>query len=758
MTLTGTDNAGSTSKSSPKNLVTLDILLNLLQARGLNDTADCLQREAGLSSASGSPGRKGEPAISELVAPATEEALRLRAHAASLAQAEQRRRIGSLAQEMSKQGNQMGQIRDLVLRVREAASNVYRPTLEEQEDQIKANELELRELEVICSERDALAKNLRIELDRTSAEASELRRTLEEREDEETKARIQLTRLEEEALKLSCELEAVPVMTQARKIQGLLNAWHDQDGHLQIMVRQIFIDIDRDKDGRLQWNNDEIRGFVRELFSRNGVMLPNWQETVWYEMYRRADVDHSYSLEQEEAGRFARSCFEAALALVLTGQAENGIDSNIMGEQWSKTHMAVPVARSAMTYSSGVVIDFLDHSHIFAPVITANNSHRTRMVRIIETGEHLKTTMKTYRDCDKDGNGRLTWNNGEIRDFISACFRQHGLSSPNEEQMFSMYSKFDKDKNNALDMRECLEMVDALFRSTFIVDSAGGGKVVAKTLSQPANYMRSTSPSTIVRATSPSTVTGARVVQASTVRRASSPSWETIGGSLRGPQTVMEEVATGVRGMSPRPFGVSGSPRSLPQMTLQQTMQQDSGFLPSYVNSGTYPVARQRSSGYHSPGTPMQGATIVTSQRSSSVQGSPRGAVTRALSPNGNLQSVVIGQGYARAYSPSAGGSLTAMPGYQPSSAASQAGSVSGSHVSNSLAFVNIPTQLSRSSSNERLQQAATMQAVMRQSSPTLRKADLNGGQRAVSRGPPKTLTGLAPVLRTRGSSTQFSR
>jgi len=762
MTLNGLDaaaTAGSPSKSSPKNLVTLEILLNLLQARGLNDTAECLQREAGLSSPVGSSARKGEPAISELVAPATEEALRLRAHAASLAQAEQRRRIGSLAQEMSKQGQQMGEIRDLVHRVRETAASVYRPTLEEQEEQIKANDMELRELEVICSERDALARNLRIELERTTSEVSELRRTLEEREDEETKARIQLTRLEEEALKLSCDLEAVPVMTQARKIQGLLNEWHDQDGHLQVMVRKLFRDIDKDGDGRLEWNNSEIRDFVRELFSRNGIMLPNWQEHVWYEMYRRADVDHSYSLELAEAVRFARSCFEAALALVLTGQAENGVDSSMMGEQWTRTHMAVPVARSAMTYSSGVIIDFLDHSQSFATVIQSNHHHRGRMIRQIETGEHLKATMKTYRECDKDGNGKLTWNNGEIRDFIAACFRQHGLNEPTEDQMFTMYSKFDKDRNNALDMRECLEMVDALFRSTFIVEGAGSGKATPKSQQTtkprvPADYK------VPARATSPSVVTTKRIMQAPSTQpvRAVSP-------SMLAPKTFLEEVSTAVpyRALSPT-IREAASPRTLPQVGLpgqewdaamqsKTTLTGPSRSLSStryaVSNPGGVQVAgvqRMRSGGL-SPGIPMPGTVIVTSQ-----QGSPRGAVMRAVSPDGSTQNVVMT--YGRTASPIAGGSLPGSmhaPGgsrqssmQAPPGVLSPATSQAGSHV------FAATTQLSRSGSNEFLVQAPILvsgNAQARSSSSATRGAQMQevGGQKTLG----SIRSGLAPVLRT---------
>ena len=48
-----------------------------------------------------------------------------------------------------------------------------------------------------------------------------------------------------------------------------------------------------------------------------------------------------------------------------------------------------------------------------------------------------------------------------------------------EEQTFCLYSQFDKDKNNALDMRECLEMIDALFRSTFILEGLGNPPATA---------------------------------------------------------------------------------------------------------------------------------------------------------------------------------------------------------------------------------------------------------------------------------------
>merc|ERR1719424_695736 len=71
--------------------------------------------------------------------------------------------------------------------------------------------------------------------------------------------------------------------------------------------------------------------------------------------------------------------------------------------------------------------------------------------------------MRTFTECDRDGNGRLEWNNGEIRNFITACFRQQGSPPPSDQQVAAIYSKFDADNNGVLDRSECLRMVDVLF-------------------------------------------------------------------------------------------------------------------------------------------------------------------------------------------------------------------------------------------------------------------------------------------------------
>lgn len=46
-------------------------------------------------------------------------------------------------------------------------------------------------------------------------------------------------------------------------------------------------------------------------------------------------------------------------------------------------------------------------------------------------------------------------------------FRQYGLHPPSEQQMYQLYTRFDADRNAALDARECICLADALLRSVF---------------------------------------------------------------------------------------------------------------------------------------------------------------------------------------------------------------------------------------------------------------------------------------------------
>jgi len=139
-----------------------------------------------------------------------------------------------------------------------------------------------------------------------------------------------------------------------------------------------------------------------------------------------------------------------------------------MAERWASTQAPQPVMRtSSITYPSGASVNFRELSAAFAPVAAVNASHRSRIIPALESGDLVRQTLQTYAACDREMTGFLSLHNGEIRDFIAAVFQQQGLGPPDENQMYQLYMKFDADRNSVLDARECLCMVDALFRSIF---------------------------------------------------------------------------------------------------------------------------------------------------------------------------------------------------------------------------------------------------------------------------------------------------
>merc|ERR1711953_1054230 len=68
-----------------------------------------------------------------------------------------------------------------------------------------------------------------------------------------------------------------------------------------------------------------------------------------------------------------------------------------------------------------------------------------------------------FLQADRDGNGCLDWNNGEIRNFIRSAYEFHGLPDPSpldDGHAFQLFQRFDADRSGSLDVRECLALVD----------------------------------------------------------------------------------------------------------------------------------------------------------------------------------------------------------------------------------------------------------------------------------------------------------
>eukprot|EP00397_Hematodinium_sp_SG-2012_P005507 GEMP01005527.1.p1 GENE.GEMP01005527.1~~GEMP01005527.1.p1 ORF type:complete len:622 (+),score=120.42 GEMP01005527.1:67-1932(+) len=90
-----------------------------------------------------------------------------------------------------------------------------------------------------------------------------------------------------------------------------LNVWDDIS--TQAVLEKLFKDIDCANTGQLEWNNSEIRKFVRLVFEAHGFPIPRMSETIWYQLYREVDSDGKYALSLSEAVAFAKHVYARIL-------------------------------------------------------------------------------------------------------------------------------------------------------------------------------------------------------------------------------------------------------------------------------------------------------------------------------------------------------------------------------------------------------------------------------------------------------------
>jgi Ca2+-binding EF-hand superfamily protein len=257
---------------------------------------------------------------------------------------------------------------------------------------------------------------------------------------------------------------------EAKKIEGLLAEWASPDGPRKT-AESCFRTVDANGDGHLEWNNSEIRAFVLEVFARLHVAIPPWQDSVWYDLYRSADLNQNLALEPEEAFYFAKHCLEKTLATLLKSPAVAKACGNksLVAEHRLTNYGPPPLSRTVVSYRNGVSINLVEVSTTLQRLVAANAQYQVQMTPRIHAGEHIKMCAQIFYDCDVDINGCLTWNNGEIKEFVRRIFNHYGLQAPEETDAYTMYRMFDRDNSGSLDALECTDMMDALLRSLFAV-------------------------------------------------------------------------------------------------------------------------------------------------------------------------------------------------------------------------------------------------------------------------------------------------
>jgi len=167
--------------------------------------------------------------------------------------------------------------------------------------------------------------------------------------------------------------------------------------------------------GCLQWNSREIVGFILEIFEALGIRKPTEHEM--YAMYTRFDTDGSWSLDEQE-------CLSMIELLVCQ--------------------------------LAGVELD----------------AHRDKVIASVQKQDIARYAASQFKAIDVNGNGRLEWNNGELRTFIVNVCSYCGLPELAEPQMLEMCLKFDTDKDGCLNQEDCRCLVEMLSRSMYSVQKA----------------------------------------------------------------------------------------------------------------------------------------------------------------------------------------------------------------------------------------------------------------------------------------------
>eukprot|EP00929_Paragymnodinium_shiwhaense_P069680 TRINITY_DN35147_c0_g2_i1.p1 TRINITY_DN35147_c0_g2~~TRINITY_DN35147_c0_g2_i1.p1 ORF type:complete len:479 (+),score=117.05 TRINITY_DN35147_c0_g2_i1:392-1828(+) len=345
------------------------------------------------------------------------------------------------------------------------------------------------------------------------------------------------------------------MIAEAQRLKALVATagWNSANGGRR-MAEVAFQMADSNGDGCLRWNQGEVQNFVRSVFSRSAATLPRWDDNKWYDLFRVADFDASHTLSMGEAIEFARLCLEASLAeMKQLKEVARALDEQ------SAPSSAELFARG-YAYTLSLPAEFQELPMLLQGCIQQNAVQQGRMSRLIETGEHVRAAVNIQLYHDKDRNGVLTWNSGEIREFIQGLFRYFGLVPPAEQQMYQIFLRCDQDRSNSLDARECIVMADAIFRTMFApgITYVTRGSVVSTVSS--AAYRVSSSP-TAAAGAAPAGTTLVRSVSGSPMGgRSPYASYSSSGFPVAGPAVPTGSVYVRMAGTaSPRarsPFGM----------------------------------------------------------------------------------------------------------------------------------------------------------------------------------------------------------
>jgi len=123
------------------------------------------------------------------------------------------------------------------------------------------------------------------------------------------------------------------------------------------------------------------------------------------------------------------------------------------------------------TYAGrGTTVQWEQHYDIMETMQPVYAKHKLAIDEWLHSERFAKDVHKIFRRVDQRRAGKLDWNRGEIRMFMTKIFEEKDWPSlPAEFDMYTLYREFDVNHDYALEEFECLNfahaVVSVLFRS-----------------------------------------------------------------------------------------------------------------------------------------------------------------------------------------------------------------------------------------------------------------------------------------------------